>query len=231
MTIRRQRLGLDRRRRVHHLGGDRHASPIPDAAPRNFGWPCREGNGRDPAVRRPRPPAVQQPAVARRTRPSPTTTRHGRRTTTAGPGSSSISGIAFRTTAGNYPTKYDNGLFFADYTRRCIWFAPARARPRPRTSPRSSSSPTCAAPATPGRRGLRGHRPRPATSSTPTTTGRRSGRSTTTRPLPPTAAFTATPTSGPAPLTVDFDASGSSDPNGDPITLQVGLRRRRHVRR
>ena len=30
----------------------------------------------------------------------------------------------------------------------------------------------------------------------------------------PTAAFSANPTSGPAPLTVSFDASGSSDPNG-----------------
>ncbi|MDH7444459.1 glycoside hydrolase family 48 protein [Aquimarina sp. 2201CG14-23] len=34
----------------------------------------------------------------------------------------------------------------------------------------------------------------------------------------PTASFTATPESGTAPLEVSFDASGSSDPNGDTIT-------------
>ncbi|RMG87837.1 MAG: PKD domain-containing protein, partial [Bacteroidetes bacterium] len=37
-------------------------------------------------------------------------------------------------------------------------------------------------------------------------------------PPPPTAAFTATPTSGFAPLTVSFDATASSDPNGSTLT-------------
>jgi hypothetical protein len=34
----------------------------------------------------------------------------------------------------------------------------------------------------------------------------------------PSSVLGATPTSGPAPLAVQFDAAGSTDPNGDPLT-------------
>ena len=148
-----------------------------------------------------------------------------------GTGSSSISGIAFRTTAGNYPTKYDNGLFFADYTRRCIWFAPASsATAAPdftsveqfanlRRSGDTSGGAVWVGTTPAGdiiyadydRNEIRAIHYYPA--------------------LPPNAAFTATPMSGPTPLDVDFDASTSNDPNGDPISYAVGPRRRRPVRR
>ena len=48
---------------------------------------------------------------------------------------------------------------------------------------------------------------------------------------PPIAAITASPTTGPAPLTVSFDGTGSSDPEGRDAELHVGSQRRRNVRR
>ena len=48
---------------------------------------------------------------------------------------------------------------------------------------------------------------------------------------PPTAVITASPTTGPAPLTVSFNGSGSSDPDRQTAELRVGPQRRRHVRR
>jgi glucose/arabinose dehydrogenase len=193
---------------------------IPDAnaAPRNFGWPCREGNVATPQYAGldiplcTSPPALAGPAY---------TYNHADTVTNddCGTGSSSISGIAFRTTAGNYPSKYDNGLFFADYTRRCIWFAPASsgtANPdftsieqfaNLRRSGDTSGGAVYVGVTPAGdiiyadydRQEIRAIHYNAA--------------------LPPNAAFTATPTSGPAPLDVDFDASASNDPNGDPMTF------------
>ena len=64
-------------------------------------------------------------------------------------GSSSAAGIAFGATTGTYPTEYRGALFFADYSRDCIWAMlpgangvpdPARsARSRPRLRTRSTS--------------------------------------------------------------------------------------------
>ena len=46
---------------------------------------------------------------------------------------SSISGLAFYN-GGTYPASYNGGLFFSDYTRRCIWFMPKLANGRPNTA-------------------------------------------------------------------------------------------------
>ncbi len=55
------------------------------------------------------------------TRTSSTTTgRTWWRATSCEAGSSSITGLAFYP-GGSYPARYDGALFFADYSRNCIW--------------------------------------------------------------------------------------------------------------
>src|SRR6185295_16311044 len=40
-------------------------------------------------------------------------------------GSSSVTGVAFYpSSGGSFPASYRGGLFFADYSRDCIWFVP-----------------------------------------------------------------------------------------------------------
>jgi glucose/arabinose dehydrogenase/PKD repeat protein len=98
----------------------------------NFGWPCYEGDksgsarqaGYDAANLRicedlyAQPGAVTAPYIAY---------KHGQAVITneACPnGGSSITGLTFLFYPGGpYPAEYDNALFFADYSRNCIWVA------------------------------------------------------------------------------------------------------------
>jgi glucose/arabinose dehydrogenase len=100
----------------------------PTAGLLNFGWPCYEG----PALNDfsslglnmcttlyNNPSLVTKPYYAYKHSDSVVS---GDGCTT---GSSSISGLAFGV-PGAYPSHYTNGgLFFADYSRNCIWFMPA----------------------------------------------------------------------------------------------------------
>ena len=191
----------------------------PDAAPRNFGWPCREGNVATPEYSGLDLPLCDSLVRGRATglHLRPRRHRHRRR----------LRDRQLLDLGDRLP--HDRRQLPEQVRQRPLLrrLHPAlhlvRARPRAATATPDFTSIEQFANLrrsgdTPGRRGLGRRRPRPATSSTPTTTARRSGRSTTTRRSRRTPSFTATPTSGPAPLDVDFDASGSSDPNGDPIT-------------
>jgi glucose/arabinose dehydrogenase len=91
----------------------------------NFGWPCYEGPARQPAYDEADlnvceglyadSGAVSGPYFAYRH------DSHVVPGDACQPGSSSISGIAFYPASGPYPETYDGALFFADYSRGCIW--------------------------------------------------------------------------------------------------------------
>jgi glucose/arabinose dehydrogenase len=192
-----------------------------DAVVENFGWPCYEGafrqGGYDAANLNiceslyTAAGAVQPPHYA---------WNHSALVVpgeTCPTGSSSAAGIAFGASNGNYPSEYHEALFFADYSRDCIWAMlpglngdpdPARLR----TFAAGAANPVEL------QIGPGGNLYYPDFDGG---TIRRITYAPTNQP--PTAVATATPTTGSAPLTVAFDGSGSGDPDGDAISYAWDL--------
>ena len=118
---------------------------------------------------------------------------------------------------GPYPASYDGALFFADYSRDCIWAMKADAS----GIPAPGLLETFVAPAA---------NPVDVQISPAGELFYADFDGGTIRRIqfvganqPPVAVATANPTSGAAPLTVNFDGSGSGDPDGDPITYAWDL--------
>lgn len=129
-------------------------------------------------------------------------------------GASALSGVAFYG-SGSYPSSYNGGLFFTDYTRQCIWFAPADAQGRPDFSQRQTFMVTS------------GHYPVDLQIGpggdlyyVDLVTGEVMRIRYFPANVPPIAAYVTSASAGVAPFTVAFDARTSSDADpGDATRL------------
>ena len=189
-----------------------------DGAVENFGWPCYEGATRQgdydsrnltscETLYDAGPTAVAPPFVAKGHSGSDCT------------GANSMTGAAFHpASGGSYPAAYAGAFFYSDYSRNCIWVVRVGAGGALDASTDAVFATDVAGPTSittlPGGdlvyTSYNGsiHR----ISYTPPTSNRA-----------PTAAVSAEPTSGPSPLTVDFDGRGSTDPDGDALTYSWDL--------
>ncbi|MEO3741902.1 PQQ-dependent sugar dehydrogenase [Plantactinospora sp. B5E13] len=184
----------------------------PTAGPTNLGWPCYEGAGRMSSYDNANLNLCES-LYTGAGQTAPYYTYHHSAAVVpgenCGSGGDAVSGLAFYPgSGGSYPSTYAGALFFADYSRGCIW---AMRPPVPGGLPnpanleafgQAASGPVDLALGPGGElyyADLNGG------------TVRRiryfPGNQ------PPTAVINASPTSGPAPLTVTFDGTSSTDPD------------------
>jgi glucose/arabinose dehydrogenase/PKD repeat protein len=198
--------------------------PNPTAPVENFGWPCYEGNGRQSGYDAANLNICETLYAQSGAVTSPYFTyQHSSRVVpneTCPTGSSSVAGLDFEFAAArsNYPAEYDDALFFADYSRDCIWVMPkgADGKPAPglvRTFVAGAANPVYLEKGPAGDLFYVDFDGGTIRRITYTSANQN-----------PVAKATASPTTGPAPLTVTFDGSGSSDPDPeDPITYAWDL--------
>jgi glucose/arabinose dehydrogenase/PKD repeat protein len=137
-------------------------------------------------------------------------------------GGSSITGVAFYQ-GGSYPTQYNGALFFADHTRNEIWAMLPATNGLPDPSRLQSFVGVDAT------GGAAGHPvdlkigPGGDLFYVDMDDGTVHRITYAAANQPPTAVITANPTNGPVPLTVSFDGTGSSDPEGKPLSYSWDL--------
>ncbi|WP_344142048.1 PQQ-dependent sugar dehydrogenase, partial [Polymorphospora rubra] len=192
-----------------------------DGPVRNYGWPCYEGNSVQSGYRAAQLDLCRSLyAAPAGTATGPHYTYHHNDVVAPGDGcrtgGSAPTGITFYPTeGGNYPAPYAGALFFADYSRGCIWAMRAGPDGVPDPSDIMPFTSTASGPVDLVIGPDNNLYYADLTGGTVRRFHYSSGN------LPPQAAFTANPTSGNAPLTVSFDASNTTDPDaGDILTYQ-----------
>jgi glucose/arabinose dehydrogenase len=197
---------------------NRDTNPL--ATVQNFGWPCYEGAARQSAYDGTNLDICEQlyaqPGVARNpyytyTHQVPVVSGE-----TCDPGNSDITGLAFYE-GGNYPAQYDGALFFADYSRDCIW----AMLPGGNGLPSTSSVITFDTAANPVDLQIG---PGGDLFYVNIEQGQIRRIQYFSNNQPPTAVIQASPTNAPTPpLLVNFDGSGSTDPEGGALTYAWDL--------
>jgi glucose/arabinose dehydrogenase/PKD repeat protein len=137
-------------------------------------------------------------------------------------GGSSVTGVAFYQ-GGNYPAQYNGALFFADHTRNEIWAMLQGTNGLPDPAKLQSFVGVDAA------GGAAGHPvdlkigPGGDLFYVDMDDGTVHRVTYTSANQPPTARISANPTNGPVPLSVSFDGTGSSDPEGSALSYSWDL--------
>ncbi len=182
----------------------------PTAGVTNFGWPCFEGAGRMASYDNANL-TICENFYTSGGQTGPYMAYNHNSTVVGGEtcpaGSSSITGAAFYPASGGpYPAAYQGALFFADYSRNCIW----AMKP---LSPGGLPSPNNIETFVAGASGPTDLAIGPGGELYYTDLNNGTVRRIRYFPAnqPPVAMLSASPTSGAAPLTVNFNGTGSSD--------------------
>jgi uncharacterized repeat protein (TIGR01451 family) len=193
-----------------------------DSTVENFGWPCYEGAARQGSYDNLNLSICENLYAAGTgavTAPF-YTYRHSDSVVSGeacanGQGSSTV-GMAFYQ-GGSYPSTYNGALFFADYSRDCLWVMPRGTNGLPDPTKRANFLTPAANPVHleigPG-----GDLFYVDFSGGTIRRIQYIGAN-----QPPTAVATATPTTGAVPLAVSFDGRGSFDPEGGALTYAWDL--------